>query len=284
MEVVGRDDLDVQVAGDLDQFLVQRAVVPGVAEVEAVVLDLHVEVVAEDVLEGLGPTAGVVEVVVQDPLLDDALHAGALADEALVVLLEHGQRGAGLVVHHLVAGGDGHALHQVVVARGILGQENQVVAGLLGALLDAVVGDEVGLAAKDGLDERCGLVGTDGLERRVLVGLAAVLLPDRDVGLPLAVGEIMDVVALGVGVRLLELPILGEALDVVAPLPGVLLPVVVLAALQVEVGDAEHVAVVGQRDGRHLEVDGALDHVGDARSPVEDREVGVVVQVYEGHR
>jgi hypothetical protein len=152
VEVVGADDLDAHLVRHLDQVLVELAVIPAVAEGQAVVLDLHVEVVAKDALEGLGPSARILELAVQDALLDDALHAGALADEALVVLLEHVERGTRLVVHHLVAGGLRHALDEVVVARLVLGEQDEVVAALLRAALDAVIGDEVGLAAKDRLD------------------------------------------------------------------------------------------------------------------------------------
>ena len=152
-----------------------------------------------------------------------------------------------------------------------------MVAVLLGALLDAVVRDEVGLTAEDGLDEELGAVRAHGLD------VVARGLPDGDVGLPLGMDAVVDIGVGRVGVGLLEVPPLGEALDVVLPLLHVLLAVVVLAALEVEVGHAEHVAVVGESDGGHLEVDGALDHVGDARGGVENAEVGVIVQVNEAH-
>ena len=277
MEVVGCDDLDVELVGEVHELLVEGAVVEAVPEVKPVVLDLHVEVVAEDVLEGLRPLARLVELAVEDALLDDALDAGALADESLVVLLQHVQRGAGLVVHHLVAGGLGHALDEVDVARLVLREQDQVVAALRRAALDAVVGDEVGLAAEDRLDLEARAVGAHGLE------VVCALLPHPAVALPLRMDGVEVGRALGVGLGLLELPPLLEALDVVAPLLHVLLVVVVLAALEVELGNAEHVAVVGQRDGRHLELDGALHHVGDARGGVEDREARVVVKVDECH-
>ena len=164
MDVVGADDLDAQLVGDLDEVLVQLAVVPAVRELEPVVLDLHVEVVAKDVLEGARPLAGSLDVALDDTLLDDALDAGALADQPLVVALEHVQGGAGLVVHHLVPGGLRHALYEVDVASLVLGEEDEVIAPLLGATLDAVIGDEVGLAAEDGLDLEAGAVGPDGGE------------------------------------------------------------------------------------------------------------------------
>ena len=152
----------------------------------------------------------------------------------------------------------------------------QVVAVLAGALLDAVVRDEVGLAAKDRLDEQARAVGAHGVE---VVGT----VPDLHVGGPLGVDAVVRGGVRRVGRGLLELPPLLEALNVVAPLPHVLLGVVVLAALHVKVGDAKHVAVVGEGERRHLKVDGTLDHVRDARRRVEDREVRVVVKVDERH-
>ena len=148
------------------------------------VLDLDVEVVAKDVFEGLRPPAGATEVAIEDALGNDALDAGALADDALVILLEHVERGARAVVHHLVAGGLGHALYEVVVARLVLGEKDEVVAALLGATLDAVIGDEVGLAAKDGLYLEARPVCLD--RRKVVAGG----LPHRDVARPLVVDAI----------------------------------------------------------------------------------------------
>jgi len=164
VEVVGRDDLDVELVGHLHEVLVELAIVPAVAELEPVVLDLHVEVITEEALEPARPFVRGPELPVEHVLLDDALDAGALADDALVILLEHAEGGAGTVVHHLVAGGMGHALDEVDIPLLALGKEDQVVAALLSAPLDAVVGDEVGLAAKDGLDLEPGTVGLDRRE------------------------------------------------------------------------------------------------------------------------
>ena len=241
------------------------------------VLDLEVEVLAEDISEGEGPLLGLVGPALEVHARDDARHARRAADDALVVAAQHVERGARVVVEHLAGGSLAHHLHEVDVAGLVLGQEQQVVAVLLGALLDAVVGYEVGLTAKDGLDEERGPVGLDG--GQVMAGL----LPDGHVGGPLGVDAVVRAGVGGVGLGLLELPVLLEALDVVLPLLHVLLGVVVLAAFQVEVGDAEHVAVVREGQGRHVEVDGALDHVGDLGRGVKHGVVGVVVQVNEGH-
>ena len=271
VEVVGGNNLHAHLVRHLDQVLVELAVIPSIAEGEAVILDLDVEVVTKDVTEGLCPPACSVKVTVQDALGNDALNAGTLADEALVVLLEHVERGARPVVHHLVAGGLGHALHQVVVARLVLGKKDEVVAALLCASFDAVIGDEVGLAAKDGLHLEARAVC---LDRSKVVARG---LPHGHVACPLVVDaiEIARVVCVWLG--LLEVPALLEALDVVAPLLHVGLAVVVLAAFQVEVGDAKHVAVVRKGNGRHPLVNGALDHAGNGRGAIEDREVRVIV-------
>jgi hypothetical protein len=53
-----------------------RSLKPASAEVEPVVLDLDIEVLAEDVLERVRPALGLLEVAVEDVLLDDSLHAG----------------------------------------------------------------------------------------------------------------------------------------------------------------------------------------------------------------
>ena len=121
VEVVGADDLDALLVGKFHQVLVELAVVPAVAEREAMVLDLHVEVVAKQRMELPGPIARLVELPVQHALLDDALHARALADKPLVVPLEHAEDGVRFaVVHHLVAGSLRHALQQVVVTGRVL--------------------------------------------------------------------------------------------------------------------------------------------------------------------
>ena len=276
--VVGGDDLDAELGAQAHDLLGERAVgeAPPCRVGQAVVLDLEVEVVAEDLLVGEGPAARLVGAAVEVHARDDAGDARRGADDALVVAAQHVERGARVVVEHVARRGLAHHFHEVDVAGLVLGQQDQVVAVLAGALLDAVVGDEVGLAAKDRLDEQGGTVRADGLE---VVGL----VPDAHVGGPLGVDAVMRGGVGGVGRGLLELPALLEALEVVAPLAHVLLRVVVGSARHVEVRDAEHVAVVGEGERRHAQLDRPLHHVRDARRGVEDREVGVVVQVDECH-
>ena len=79
------------------------------------------------------------------------------ADDALAVLLQHGERGAGLVVE-VVDVRFADQFHQVVVALVRLGQKQQVVELRLAVALELLVGGEVHLAAVDGLDALAGLL------------------------------------------------------------------------------------------------------------------------------
>src|SRR5205823_2930936 len=54
-----------------------------------------------------------------------------------------------------------------------------------------------------------------------------------------------------------------------------------LLRLAVELDRAGEAAVIGERDGRHLELGRAGDERGDAARPVEDRVLGVDVEVNE---
>ena len=57
-----------------------------------------------------------------------------------------------------------------------------------------------------------------------------------------------------------------------------------LAREAVELDRAGHGAVVGERDGGHLQLGGPLDQLADAARPVEDRVLRVAVEVDEGTR
>ena len=50
-----------------------------------------------------------------------------------------------------------------------------------------------------------------------------------------------------------------------------------------ELRDAVHIPVIGEGDGWHTQVDGALDHIFDTRGTVEHRVLAMVVQVDERH-
>jgi hypothetical protein len=159
-----------------------------------------------------------------------------------------------------------------VVARLVLGEQDQVVAALLGAALDAVVGDEVGLAAEDGLDQ--GRRDVLDLPRAREAGTVA---------LPLGMRLVAEARARRVRLGLGGLLALAEGLDVALPLGEDRRLLAVRGAGEVEVRYAVHVAMVGEGDGGHAALHRALDHVVDAGRGVEQREVRVVMEMDEGH-
>ena len=118
---------------------------------DALVLQLDVEVaLVEAAGELTGPFHGVVEATLVKQLRDDAGDAGRRADDAVAVLLQHGEGGARLVVE-VVHVGLADEFQQVVVALVVLRQKQQVVQLRLHVLAQGLVGGEVHLAAKDGL-------------------------------------------------------------------------------------------------------------------------------------
>ena len=268
VEVIRADDLEIERVGQLHQLLVELAVRHAVLEGQAMVLDLDVEVAGgEDLLEGAGPLEGLVRLPAQDGARDDAGDARCRSDDALGVSAEHLERRAGLVVE-AANGRVAHHLHEVDVAGLVLGKQDHVVELGLMVAREGVIRREVGLAAEDGLHERA---------RLHLVEVAAGLVRG-DVDLPLRV-----CLGLLLRVGLHDLAALGVVLLVMEPLLPIRLLVVVLGALEVEVGHTIHIAVIRDGDGGHLEVDGALHHRGDARGTVEHRVVGVVMEMYERH-
>ena len=158
VEVVRGDGLQAGGAGHVGEHVVELGLrEPGVGA-DALVLELDVEVARlEAAGELVGPRHGVVELAVVEQLRDDAGDAGRRADDALAVLLQHGERGAGLVVE-VVDVRLADQLHQVVVALVRLGQQKQVVELRLAVALELLVGGEVHLAAVDGLDALAGLL------------------------------------------------------------------------------------------------------------------------------
>ena len=121
---------------------------------QAVGLQFQIEAVGVDI--GVFPreAQGLVHVVRKNGAGDFARNAGRKADKAFGILAQQGFIHAGFVIKTLkVALCD--QLDQIVVARGVLGQQNQVVAaarqGRLRAFILVVVAD-VNLAPKDGFD------------------------------------------------------------------------------------------------------------------------------------
>ena len=137
-----------------------------------------------------------------------------------------------------------HQLAQVVVARLVLGQQHQVppAAVLLGFLEGVRAACAVGFHAHDGLEQP-------------VLRLGAALLQ----GSALVVGQ-------AVGLQLLV-----NLLQLVAHLA------VLFCGIVQQFLDAEHVAVVGQRHGRHAVGHAFVDQVGYFRHAVEDGVVRVYV-------
>ena len=109
-----------------------------------------------------------------DVLRHLAREAAGEPDQPLGVRGQHVLVDAGPVVEALRVA-DGHELHEVVVARLVLGQERQVVVGLLDAgprLVVAAARGHVDLAAEDGLDAlvEAGVVEGDRSEHVAVVG------------------------------------------------------------------------------------------------------------------
>ena len=86
VEVVGGDDLDTHLLGDIDERAVHLLIGQAVVGGDAVFLNLDVKVAGfEGIAEGLGPLDGALHVAAVDVFGDDARDAGAGADHALGV-------------------------------------------------------------------------------------------------------------------------------------------------------------------------------------------------------
>ena len=270
MEVVGGNNLDAHLLGDVDERAVHLLVGQAVVGGNAVFLDLDIEVAGvEGVAEGLGPLDGAFHVTAVDVFGDDARDAGTRADHALGVAAQVVERHAGLIVKAL-HGGLGDRLHQVDVALLVFGQKNHVVELGLVVAGKGLVRRKVDLAAKDGLDDQGRLELVD----------VALLVPH---------GHVFDVlgmlarVCLGVGLHQLVAAVLFQEGLVVAP--GFVLGRVVIdgVAGQRQVGHAIHVAVVGNGHGGHAKFNGTIDHILDTGCAVEHGENSVIVQMDECH-
>ena len=154
MEVVGGDDLDTHLLGDIDERAVHLLVGQAVIGGNAVFLNLDIEVAGvEGVAEGLGPLDGAFHVTAVDVFGDDARDAGTRADHALGVAAQVVERHAGLIVKALHSGLRDR-LHQVDVALLVLGQKDHVVELGLVVAGERLIRRKVNLAAKDGLDDQ----------------------------------------------------------------------------------------------------------------------------------
>ena len=221
VEVVGGDGLEAELLGQGVEVAVELHLGHARVGSDALVLQLDVEVVvAKDAAEGLGPLDRRLAVTAVEALWDDARDAGGGGDDAVVVVAQHVDGHAGLVVE-AARGRLRDDVHEVDVALVVFGQQQHVVELRLAVARKGCVGGEVDLAAEDGLDA---VLGT--------------LAPVR------AAGDL---------------------------------------CVEVPLGAAVHVAVVGDGAGRHAELPGALGHIFEARNTVEQRVFRVVVQVDKGH-
>ena len=270
MEVVGGDDLDAHLLGDIDERAVHLLVGQAVIGGNAVFLNLDVEVAGlKGIAEGLGPLDGTFHVTAVDVLGDDARNTGARADHALGMAAQVVERHARLVVKAL-HGGLGDRLHQVDVALLVLGQKDHVVELGLMVAGERLVRRKVDLAAKDGLDDQGRLELVD----------VALLVPHGHV---LHILGMLARVCLGVGLHQLVAAVLFQEGLVVAPRLVLGRVVVDGVAGQRQVGHAVHVAVVGNSHGGHAQLNSAIDHILDTGCAVEHGENSVIVQMDECH-
>ena len=270
VEIVGCDDLDAHLLGDLDEGTGKLLVGDAGVGRDAVLLDLDVEIARlERVAEGLSPLDGGRHLTAVDALGDDAGDTRGAGDEALAMTAQVVQRHARLVVKAL-HGGLGDRLHEVDVALLVLGEEHHVVELGLAVARKGLVGGEIHLATEDGLDD----------QRRLELVDIALLVPHREV---LHVLLVTARIGLLIGALELVATALLQEGFVVAPDLVLGRAVVHGVAGETELGDTVHVAVVGNGHGGHAQLDGARHHVLDARRAVQHGIDGVVVQVNECH-
>ena len=170
--VVGGDQRNAQLGADAGHLHVHDAVLDA-----AVVLDLQVEVGAEDLLVPGRHGAGHIGAPLENRLGDLTAEAGGGHDQTLAVLAQQLLVDAGsrkdAPAAHAAQVADAGELHQVAIADGIFGQHHQVVALLL-FLLGVINGaiDDIHLIADDRLDARLGaeLQQLDGAIHDAVVG------------------------------------------------------------------------------------------------------------------
>ena len=270
MEVVGGDDLDAHLLGDVDERAVHLLVGQAVVGGNTVFLDLDIKVAGlEGIAEGLGPFDGAFHIAAINVFGDDAGDTGARADHALGVAAQVVERHARLVVKAL-HGGLGNRLHQVDVALLVLGQKDHVVELGLVVAGERLVRRKVDLTAKDGLNDQGRLELVD----------VTLLIPH---------GHVFDVLGMlarvGLGIGLLQLIAAVFFQEGLIVAPRLVLGRIVVdgVAGQRQIGHAVHVAVVGNGHGGHAQLNGTVDHILDTGCAVEHGENSVIVQMDECH-
>ena len=248
MEVVGGDDLHADLLGNLDEVMRQLLVGHAVVGGDAVLLDLDVEIAGiEEVAQGRCPRHGAGHVTAVDAARNDARDTGGAADKTLGMAAQVVERHAWLVVKALHSG-LGDRLHQVDVALLVLGEQDHVVELGFAVARKGVVGSEVDLAAKDGLDDGRGFELVDIALLIPQLHILVVLLPALRVLLAVGLFQLVATALLQEGLVVTPHLVVGRVM-------------VHRIAGERQLGNAVHIAVVGNGDGGHAQVDGALHHV-----------------------
>ena len=263
MHVVGADHPHVVLRGQFTQVFVDMQLhgvgfVVGPLDGSLVELQLQVIVVAEDLLVPLDRLIGLFEVVRRNGARNLAGQTGRTADQALVVFLD--LRTVGSRTHVETVGPRfRNDLDEVVVTLEVLGQQDQVVAALVGLAFLVVqpAARHVDLAADDRFEGQPALalrqlfLTFGDLRSGVGTGLRAVA-QGGDAGF--AFGGLVFILAF-------------DLLDVIEKLL-----------------DAEHVAVVCHGDAGLAVGHGFVHESGDAGLTVQNRILGMYVKMYElGH-
>ena len=270
VDVAGGDGGEAQLVGEEVEGA-QR----GAGVRQQLVLQLDEVVAAEDAVEDGGRGAGAGLVAGEQPRPDLAAPAAAERDEVAAVLGEGGEPGHRRLARVLEVGGADDAA-EVAPAGVVPGQEHQVVAAGAGGaggggrhrgrrleVGDAAVGGERG-----GRAGRAGSAGGGSPSAAAAAGSATIAAASPG-GPPSAPGSHGP--AARAHRRLDRELHADDGLDAGR-----------LARL-VEAHGAVQPLVVGDRQGRHAELGGAHDQLGDAAGAVAEREGGVRVQVDEAH-
>ena len=201
MEVVRGDRLDAEFAGKLVKVPVELVLRHAGVGAHALILQLDIEIPGrKDRAERLGPLHCLSVVAPIDALRNDAGDACRGGDEAVGVVAQHVERHAGLVIE-TARGRLRHHVHEVDVARIVLGEQNHVVQLGLAVTRERGVRREVDLATQDGLDAVLGAlasVGTAGyLGIKVILRatIHVAMVGDgtrRHAKLPCALGHVLE--------------------------------------------------------------------------------------------